>query len=79
MKGSVSVQLKLIVTAGASLKKWRKLASKSKDRFHRLNELVTTEKDYFNDLNKIKDWIREPLLSNKIITQEQAKSMFPNL
>jgi hypothetical protein len=42
MKGSVSVQLKLIVTAGASLKKWRKLASKSKDRFHRLNELVTT-------------------------------------
>lgn len=54
----VTDQLKFIIETGASLKKWRKLASKSKDRFNRLKELVTTEKDYFNDLNTIKNCIR---------------------
>lgn len=35
-------QLQLIAKTGNALKKWRKAADRSKNRYNRLNELVTT-------------------------------------
>ena len=56
---SVPEQLKLILTVGSSLKKWKKVSLKSKDRFNRLKELVTTEKDYHDDLVIIRDKVQK--------------------
>jgi len=51
-------KLKLIFTAGTAIKKWKKFANRSKDRYYRLRELVETEKDYYKDLNCIKNKMR---------------------
>ena len=55
---SIPEQLKLILTVGSSLKKWKKVALKSKDRYNRLKELVITEKDYHDDLVVIRDKVQ---------------------
>ena len=71
--------LKLILNVGASLKKWKKIASKSKDRYNRLKELVITEKDYHDDLVTIRDKVKDELVNANLINKLQAKSMFPNI
>ena len=75
----LSQRLKMIAKVGAPLKKWKKIADKSKDRYNRLKELVTTEADYHSDLVTIKERIKQELEAAGLISSLQANQMFPNL
>jgi hypothetical protein len=72
-------RLSYIIKVGAALKKWKKYTVRSKDRWYRLKELISTEDQYFKDLNCIKDRIKEPLIKNEVITEELAREMFPSI
>lgn len=72
-------KLRSIVMAGAATNKWKKLANRSKDRYYRLRELVTTEEDYRKDLISIKERIQQPLLQSQIIDENDVAKMFPNV
>jgi hypothetical protein len=75
----VGEQLKALIKTGAAVKKWKKIAGKSKDRLNRLKELVITEKDYQSDLITIRDRIMKELQAAGLITSQEAKWMFPNI
>lgn len=75
----LSAKLKSIVRLGTAVNKWKKLAGKSRDRYYRLRELVTTEEDYRKDLISIKERIQQPLLESQCITANDAAVMFPNV
>lgn len=64
---------------GAAITKWAKLAGKSKNRYYRLKELVTTEGDYLNDLIVIRDHIKKPLRDQELISESEEKKMFANI
>lgn len=51
-------QLRLTLKTAAPLKKWKRFADRSKDRYNRFKELVTTEGDYLNDLIKLKTQVK---------------------
>lgn len=72
-------KLRLIVQIGAACKKWKKFAGRSRDRYYRFRELVTTEEDYRKDLISIRDRIRAPLLEKDCISQAEAALMFPGV
>lgn len=72
-------KLKSIVRLGTAVSKWKKLAGRSRDRYYRLRELVTTEEDYQKDLTSIKEHIKQPLLESQCITPNDVAAMFPNL
>lgn len=55
------------------------MAGRTKDRYYRLRELVTTEEDYRKDLISIKDKIMQPLLESQCITENDVARMFPNV
>ena len=76
---SIPQHLKLILGIGSSLKKWKKVAGKSKDRYNRLKELVMTEKDYHDDLVTLRDKVKKELQAANLINNQQANNMFPNL
>jgi len=44
------------------------MASKSKNRYYRLRELVTTEGDYLNDLMIIRDHVKKPLREEELVS-----------
>ena len=60
----VSAKLRSIVRLGTAVNKWKKLAGRSRDRYYRLRELVTTEEDYRKDLISIKERIQQPLVES---------------
>jgi hypothetical protein len=74
-----SAKLRNIVRLGAAVNKWKKLAGRSRDRYYRLRELVTTEEDYRKDLISIKERIQQPLLESQCITANDVAVMFPNV
>lgn len=41
------------------MKKWKKVADRSKDRYNRLNELITTEEIYLRDLLMLKEKVKQ--------------------
>jgi hypothetical protein len=65
--------------AGAATVKWKKLATRSRDRYYRLRELVTTEEDYRKDLISIKERIQQPLYESQCISENDVARMFPNV
>jgi hypothetical protein len=65
---TISQQLKIIVRAGAAVTKWKKLASNSRNRHVRLKELVITEEGYHQDLLRIRDKVKDPLVLVLAIT-----------
>ncbi len=52
-------RLQLMLKTAAPLKKWKRFADRSKDRYNRFKELVTTEEDYLRDLIKLKTQVKE--------------------
>lgn len=60
----------MLISTNSCLKKWKKLADTSKNRFYRLKELIITEEDYYNDLKILQEKIRIPFVENKIISHD---------
>ena len=55
------MELRVQIKAGLALGRWKKWSDRTRNRFYRLKELVTTESDYRNDLLLIRDHIKKPL------------------
>ena len=68
-----------MIKVGAAMQRWKKHAGRTRDRYYRFRELVTTEEDYYNDLIIIKDGVKEPLLKAGLIHDRDANKMFANL
>lgn len=62
------LRLKKIVEVGRAVRKWEKQAKNSKQRVNVLNDWISTERSYIQDLKKIQNNIQKPLREAKLIT-----------
>ena len=61
------------------VRRWRKLVKNSRHRHNVLKEWISTEQNYINDLNIIIERIEKPLVSKKLINEDQQAILFPNV
>lgn len=55
------------------------MLKRSRYRKHVIEELIKTEETYVRDLTLLQDSIVKELKTNKILTDEEIKSLFINL
>jgi hypothetical protein len=72
-------QLKMMLRVGRALKHWQKQARNTKQRVNILNEWISTERSYIEDLKIIENSIQKPLKALNLITSDQERILFPNL